>query len=434
MMRFPVVLCLLALVLTGGTSPTAARSAAPPVEDSSLAAVTASLAAVHATATAHLLAYRGDQNLTDAKNALRQWVEAQLTTLAHFSDERQFAKALNTRLAHADLFCETDANPDGKRCEPDIEGVPSQYSAYGFAEEVQLMRQDFGRYLVLTTGVGILCGYDESAYVYEWRNQKWTSIFVSEQNDYTDGKYHPQMIQSILLSPSNVAWNEPVSRPPIVLTLGINPYCQSNWQALYARIWRVGTGTSSSARPLLDREEGIFLGGERPVAGSVGSHDVLFEFTDRSIDLDSFSRAVVRHFKVQDDGKVVRIGPVALNPRDFVDEWLVRPWSESGEWLDGKDIKSLEHWHALLHKDFVSGSFLDGSGRCRADRTLWQIGVDLAGKDAGGAPVTLYFQVRWLPPYQFTLVDITRRPHPNCDEAIDQSDLPGTLFPAQARQ
>lgn len=177
------------------------------------------------------------------------------------------------------------------------------------------------------------------------------------------------------------------------------------------------------------------MGNDSAVAeGSVTQDDVLIEFQGRSIDGDVLVRPVVRHYLVRDGDKLERIAPVALNPKDFVDEWLTNKWEDSAQWTDsGGKISSLQKWHQTLHKDYIFGEAVEGGGRCRADPTLWQVVFAFhagEGKDWHQEP-PLYYLVRWMAPYRFTLVDIRKKKFPNCDIEDPMRDNLGTLFPLQ---
>jgi len=47
---------------------------------------------------------------------------------------------------------------------------------------------------------------------------------------------------------------------------------------------------------------------------------------------------------------VVRTQPVAVSPRDFVDEWTVSPWEQAAEWSSRSAIGELEQMHEALSK------------------------------------------------------------------------------------
>jgi hypothetical protein len=51
--------------------------------------------------------------------------------------------------------------------------------------------------LIITTAVGIVCQYDESAYVYQFMEGRWRLIWESEQTNYSPKQYLPQHISAV---------------------------------------------------------------------------------------------------------------------------------------------------------------------------------------------------------------------------------------------
>jgi hypothetical protein len=357
----------------------------------------------------------GAPELTVAKHLLRDWVEASLAPVDNAVDARQLEQPLNDRLRAADLTCENVSDPHGKRCDDQADGP--LFSARGYLGSIRVMLPETGGRLVLTTAVGIECGYDESAYVYERRDGAWHRIFESERNDYTKDGYRPQNFEQVLVSPKESG------KQPLVLTTGISPWCSSNWQAVYYRLFRV-TPDQVAAPALLDREEGIYAGVDQPVRSSLGRDEALIEFQDRSIDLDVFTRTVVRHFRVGPDDTIVRAGPYALTPRAAVDEWLVRPWGEAALFTDPASRPRLASRHRWLHKHSVAAEYSEDGGRCRSDPTLWVIGIW-----PDKSPHTLYFRLRWIAPFDFTVLDIGRKPPAGCRAQPIALDETAQQFP-----
>lgn len=79
-------------------------------------------------------------------------------------DEGALEKKLNAELGKAKLF----------------RGDCSDRMLLGFLSPVKL-RPTSG-FLALQTGVGIECGFDESAYLYRWQEGGWTRAWQNEQN------------------------------------------------------------------------------------------------------------------------------------------------------------------------------------------------------------------------------------------------------------
>ncbi|HTW35844.1 MAG TPA: hypothetical protein VMD53_14595 [Rhizomicrobium sp.] len=375
--------------------------------------------------------------LNAVKTSLRLWAESRFERFRPFvpiSDGASRSATgldtleaqLNADLKNADLTCDGVKAPLARCGDPGAPGYGPRESSRGYVGGVTLQFLEDNRYLLLETTVGVVCGYDESAYLYKWRNARWQLILAAETNDYRKGRYGPQELISVEASPANVAWNEPARKPPLVLTLGFSPWCSSNWQALYVRLWRVSPSTVAP-KPLLDISPTLFMGDEpRVAAGSITADDVLIQFEGNSI--DSGERTHVLHYAIGENDRLERIAPVALNPRDFVDEWLTSPWSEAAMW--SRTPPKLEAFHRSHHKDFLLGEFDGDAKRCRSDDALWQIGFAANGeKDDTGE--TFYYLVRWDAPYRFTLEAVRDRSFAGCDIPAKSPDTFGTLFPLQ---
>jgi hypothetical protein len=259
--------------------------------------------------------------LTVAKHKLRDWVESQLPSLPHLGDEAEFERKLNSELRDAGLFCGESSTPGREAC-PD-------WTSLGFLENLKVRRQ--GAFLIVQTAVGIDCGSDESAYLYGWSNEGWRRVWQNEQNDYAEKKYKPQVLSSVLVSPYNRA------NDYLVLTLGTESWCSSNWHDVYYRAFRLGP--DPQAAPLVEGSEWAFLGNVDPVRGSLTQGDVLVEFEQRSIDAGVLIRTGVRHYTISRDG-VKRVAPFALRPRDFVDEWLTTDWKQAAFWSESENRRS----------------------------------------------------------------------------------------------
>lgn len=402
-------------------------------DDSGLKDVAKTIAVVRATRGANTDRDAGPE-LTPVKHALRKWIEQSLegapTDMRNGPDAGRL-KALSSRLSRtlkiADLTCDT-AKPGKDRCSGDPNSPT--FDARGYVTGVNLTYLNEGRYLLVETGVGVLCGFDSSAYIYEARDGHWRLLLQTEQDSY-DKNYAPQNFLSVTVSPANVGWNEPAPQPPLVLTLGYSPWCASNWQAIYTRLWRA-TPNNPSPKPLIDTSDELYMGDDGVAAENLTDRDVLIQFRGRSIDGGLLVRPVVRHYLVEDHDQVERVAPIALQPSDFVDEWLSDDWRDAAKWsaLTGRST-AVAQWHKYIHRHFLFGEFDDQPTRCKADPTLWQVGYTLSEglKDDPHPEISAHFLVRWMAPYSFTMVDVKADKFPGCDQVVDQPDDLGTLFP-----
>lgn len=169
-------------------------------------------------------------------------------------------------------------------------------------------------------------------------------------------------------------------------------------------------------RLLLDGSEWAWV--VAPLEGSVSSDDAFVEYSVNSIDVGVHNRRVIRHYALK-QGKLERVSPVALSPRDFADEWLRRPWSESSAWTVTPARATLEKWHQTKS---ASGEFTGTTLHCKSRPDLWQVGISLYQSD------TRYFLIRWKPPFRFTMVSVSDHPSQDCTEEDPEADEPRTLF------
>jgi hypothetical protein len=350
-----------------------------------------------------------------AKRKLSVWIEARLADLPRQGgDVDGLARALNDELTQAMAGCDRGIPPGS-----DI-GAPGPVR----------LRIAGGDLIAAFTTLGITCGVDESAYLFAWLGSRWTLVWRSEQTVAKDG-YKPQSIADLKVDPLfslekagdrllYVAHDDLV-----VATAGYQTWCTSPWHQVYYRLWQL-TPPLRRVRQLVDGDDVANIG-DRTIAASLGSNEATFEFMVPSVDLDgTIVRRAVRRFRVSEAG-AVRMAPIAYVPRDFIEEWLVRPWAESSAWSEPIAHDELATWHATLHrtigKHFVS--FIGTAQHCRVPADAWQIGLDVAPEeDSGAAEHQAYFLVRWHPLYRMTLLQIAAQPWPDCDEPDAEADRP----------
>ena len=326
---------------------------------------------------------------TAVKHALRDWIESRLAGWKWNRDEAIFAYRLNEELRRAGLFGEDDT-------------TSGEQDNVGYLGPVR-----FDGPTVVITSVGIQCGYDESAYLYEDRDHSWQRVWQSEQTDYTERDYRPQYIVAVQAS-----WPDRKKAHRLVLVLGSQPWCESNWRSAYYQLWRIKTGDAT--QDLLISEQSSAFDPEA-IQGHVTGDDALIEFHTGSIDADVHNREAIRHYTIT-GSTVLRDDPIAVSPRDFVDEWLTQPWTESVAW----SRSALEPWHRQFHKGGYFGEFTGTTLHC-SPSDVWQVGVAFEKS-------TAYFRLRWVPPYRFTMLEISETPSPACKQPDPVADQRRSLF------
>jgi hypothetical protein len=259
--------------------------------------------------------------LTVVKHALRDWVEARMVGLAQDGDLSELERGLNADLRKVGAIC--------GRWQSD--GTCPEWTLLGYLGDLKIQRAQ--GFLVVETGVGIECGFDESAYLYAWSDEGWRRVWQNEQNTYTEKEYQPQKILSVMVSP----WNR--ANDFLILTLGRQTWCQSNLHEIYWRAYRLGPDPLAPA--LVNGSEFAWIGDERVFHGSVSANDVLVQFQQANPDS---SQPAVRHYRIE-GGTVKRIDPLALSPQAFVVEWMDTPWKESAHWAEDPNRGTLLDFH-----------------------------------------------------------------------------------------
>lgn len=366
--------------------------------------------------------------VTLAKRQLRAWVELQLPS-TNSVDVDPLNARLNEELRTSGLAGSSScSNPDG--------GPPEsrRTEACGYVGDVQLRATEAGRdghFLTLTTSFdNAWCGVDGSAYLFRNRGGHWDLVWENEE-DAESATYAPAPVSRVVVARRFNPDGQPEAPPPLVLTLSGALGCQGTWGAVRYRLWRV-RDHELAPPPLLSRQDGFWIGNDQFIEGQLLPDDLLVEYRNRSVDDGVHNRTFISHYRISDDDKVKRVPPVALNPRDFVDEWLTQPWPDASAWTEHQFIGRMRAVHQQVPNKawdgFVAGTFDGPPRRCRSDPTLWQVGFAPShGKDFSEGS-TLYFVVRWMAPYRFAMVDVTSKPRPHCDVVDLMPDATDTLF------
>ncbi len=268
----------------------------------------ASLAGLRPHAREHRETRGATAELTAIKHRLRDLVEARLATFGETADEDALNRELQEKLGNAGLFC-----PDG--C---VE------SALGYIDQARVRRQR--DLLTVQTSVGIQCGFDDSAYAYEWAAGRWRRIFETELSNYTPAGYLPQND----LSDPGFAAGSGFTAGQGCLTPGTQPGIQAGMRFRVSAAVLPDLANPSraawKAKLLLDSSEVAYMGAYPPVRGTVLPDDVRIEFTAGGTGYGEGHQAV-RHFEVRANG-VRQVEPIACPTpsRDFLSRngWLPR--------------------------------------------------------------------------------------------------------------
>lgn len=348
------------------------------------------------------------------KHQLRDYLESRLSTFKWngrwVPDPAVFQEQLNGELEHGGLTCSYADH-----------SCPGQ-SLLGYLEPITVEIQR--NILVVKAGIGILCGFDESAYAYELGDNGWHRIWQSEQDDYREKKYLPQRFHVVKISPAD--WTPGADRSQhLVLTLGSEPWCSSSWHPVYYRVWKISAALNEP-QLLLGGEEQAFP--DDATYGAAFKDEVFFQYAVADI-LSGDRRLEIHHWVLRDD-KLERTDPVAISPSGFAAFWIDHSWPEVAHWTAPAARAKLEDWHEKNKGPFTG---FDPTLRCRQHPDVWQLSTHNSERyDEDRREMVfegdIFFLVRWRPPDRFTMVSISDRASPDCTETDPAADHPRPFF------
>jgi hypothetical protein len=271
---------------------------------------------------------------------------------------------------------------------------------YGYQLDFDVRRPSSQPNLVAVTAkFQIECGEDTVLMVFAYGDGGWNEVLRAQSKPYKSiGDAWASFDYAI--SPSDDSGHR------YVLTKTVAPWCSSTWSLIRYEVLRPLPG-SVDPKVLLSRSDSIWWGNEDRGTLTANKNDFDVRFHAESIDTAVHNRVWVRHFRI-DDNSIRRIPPVALSPRDFVDEWIISPWNEAIGWTADSATSELAKMHAKLSQHKFHDSFnYDSATRCSGAYPHYQIAVD-----SDETNENFYFLVSGESDYRMDA--ISTAPNPSC--------------------
>jgi hypothetical protein len=352
----------------------------------------------HLVAESVPLRSSADIDWTQQKSALRDWIESRLpSNVAQLNADFSILETrLNAELRQAGL-----AEPE----DPNV--------GFGYVSRLKLTRPaEYPEALVVQAGVSAGCGNDESVYIYRF-SQKRVRLLEAHGN----GKWGSGIFETRFSGPDAAG-----SR--VFYASWYNVQCGSSWNELDYRLFRFGPGQEQAA-PLFSSTHSFNTDAEVHV--KLSPSELLLEFTAGAME-GGFRRTYVLHYSIGSQG-VERIDPVALQPQDFVHEWLMEPWEEMQSRSGSSD--TLVKWHKFLHADLVLGDY-EFVQPCINRPGVIQVGVDLRfiGDHEIPEPLSVYFLVKDKGNYSYEMSELSFKRQDGCPGETPPADYaePPSLF------
>ena len=208
------------------------------------------------------------------------------------------------------------------------------------------------------------CAPDDSLLLFEQKQGRWQLVLNFDNTDLT----HQWGDRALLYSGVSPRDSRGQYYVLVVRTRSYCPLSGSTWNNVNYHVLRPGVEPASPV-VLLSENHGYHA-----------DEDFRAELKVANFTLDfpggSESAGYIRIFKYSVLGnRVRRVEPYAVNPVEFIGEWLTVPWAEAAEWSDPAGLESLRNWHDNLKGKF--NFFVLGTPfvqYCSAGHKLMQVG------------------------------------------------------------
>lgn len=348
----------------------------------------------------------GDGLQTDIPPAAQQAISSMKSALGNFVNEY--------------MHCASE-QADGKKVQSDIsalvhtfrlpageysnEQLPPDFGKYGFELWFEVRVTQDPKLVGIRADFSIECGGDTVLFVFAPDGDSWREVLRWQSKPY-DTVAGGTMAFDYGISPQDEAhgW--------YVVVHNIDPWCSSTWSSIRYQVLRP-TVDPLQPKVILSNSDFMWWGNEDYGKVVVGKNEFDLRFHSSSIDGGVHNRIFIRHYSVLGD-TVRRTQPVAVSPRDFVDEWIVSPWEEASRWSKKSSLAHLQQAHKMMSPNQKAAHTLleyDSIYRC-SDGKRYQVGLgEMSGpKSDNGKPEYFFVEGE----ESFTMVGVSEAPDPKC--------------------
>jgi hypothetical protein len=221
---------------------------------------------------------------------------------------------------------------------------------YGHNLQVRASRPPrVGGLLAVLFSMNIECGSDSMLLVYDSRDGTWAMRlrWQAPKLSQVSDAYGDFFLSAVLPAAAAPDGKGPAWR--MVVAHG-TPWCTSRFSGFQIDLLVPGPDPDAPCR-LWHIERSYSRLNFEPTLKSSGD---TFELRlNRSCtDLEAYERRAIYRYRIDDHRHIERIGPIVVNARGFVEEWLSSPWSESRNLSVPESAPLLEKVHAEFDLPF----------------------------------------------------------------------------------
>ncbi len=260
--------------------------------------------------------------------------------------------------------------------------------------------------LAIEARFDITCGFDTVLLTYERDRSIWKCVIRWQSGDYDDpsGAFGDFFSYAALRPAEMTNW--------VLAIAHGRPWCSSNLSAFDVDF--IASARRENQQAVLFHHEYAYRRWSGPKV-SANANSIEFRFETESLDPSILVRPGIVKLKLT-EAAVVRAQPIALNARDFVDEWLSSDWNDALQWSDPQHANILRTLHTAVIAQRTQRepvmSFQYGSARaCGEDHKHFQIELD---RDPGEP---IYFQIAEIAS-GYEMVSASGSPDRNCRGAV----------------
>jgi hypothetical protein len=347
---------------------------------------------------------RGAARIARVQAALLNWIESQLpmgrSAIAIKSSD--WEAAMHRRLVGAGI---AEEEPQATSDPPEEPHDPFEDPGFGYVSVALTYKPELPDMLFVSGIVGVRCGGDQAVYGYRFD----ANGFARAISDHPTSD-HGYRGAAIEVSDADFQDRR------LLLIHRWSAQCASTWMGMTYSVFRMAGDAATPPVSLLSGQHGFWMGnGDDGLIFTLKPNELIFELLDSSIDTGIHNRTQVHRYSFADGVK--RLEPVALQPQDFAEEWLTRPWSE----VRSRSAPETERWHAKFQgPDFGIGAYTSVVP-CAAKPDRWSIGFE-AAEDKSKEPPEVHLLVRDLGNYRFEMEAVSDSEFEGCPGEGSPSD------------
>jgi hypothetical protein len=329
--------------------------------------------------TAKLTRDNFDEIMAPIRVAQRNWIESKLPqSRREFLDRAERLEAeLERDLKEAGLASDDVPEKD------DFEGVGFGYASVNVQRFAELPDMAF-----VTASATIPCGAEDSVYGYKFDDSGWRRVIDVHDQGMGDAKLQ-------LSDPDS-------SGQRLLLVDWYSQQCVSTWRGTRYNVFRLDWD-NGVARPAFEDHTGFWMGDDEWPLFVLSPTTMTVEFSDSSVDASIHHRTKIQRYVFTPATQ--RVDPVALQPQDFAEEWLTRPWSE----MESRSAPVTRSLHESFGGRDTGGDYVEMT-QCSPEQPVWLAGfdIDFIGDKQLSKPRRVYLQIRDLGNYRYRME--SRRP------------------------